>query len=502
MLLALSLAACGGGHTSSVPAALPGNAANPESTARSTTGAVPMVSVPKTFGELAYTDSGRRASNAPVNVSITLRYNNQAALDQFVADVSNPHSSAYGHVLTAAQFNSMYAPTAEQEASVIRGLQSAGFTITQRFPNRTIVDATAPSATVERFFSTEMHTVQQGKYGQRFANLKPATVPNTIAPVIRDVSLTNLVVVRTKVDQEGGVTSGSARVRTPAVYKIPATQKRLVRTGAANVVSDPGFESGRFTYWAQCGNVNARITTAKPHTGSYSEWSGTATTEPRGDAGVCQQVTVPASGQLSFWVWQSTNETSTTYSYQEADLLDSSGFVLDNLYTTVGNGQAWIQKSYNLAAYAGQTVYLYFGVHGDGTPGYHDLQYVDDVSLTNGGRNADADAGSDRDAQADGNADGDAQADRDAGPDSNADRGADGDPRADRHADGRSDRNPDARRRVQRRRSGQRPAHELERNACNRCRQAVRLSRSTRLQRRRLYRGRHHRRPGEHELSP
>ena len=151
---------------------------------RSTGSLAPLVTVPKTFGALAYLDSGRRASNAPVSISINLRYNNQAALDQFVADVSDPHSPSYRHFLTTAQFNSTYAPTAQQEAAVVQALQGAGFTITQRFPNRTIVDATAPSSTVERFFSTEMHTVQQGKYGERFANLKPATIPSAIASYV------------------------------------------------------------------------------------------------------------------------------------------------------------------------------------------------------------------------------------------------------------------------------------------------------------------------------
>jgi hypothetical protein len=344
-----------------------------------------MVSVPKTFGALAYLDSGRRAANAPVNISLTLRYNNQDALDQFVASVSDPHSAAYGHFLTPAQFNSMYAPTVQQEAAVVQGLQAAGFTITQRFANRTIVDASAPSATVERFFATEMHTVQQGKYGQRFANLTPATVPASIASYVRSASLSNVVVARTKVDEAATAASGVGRTATPAVRTIPTgVQKQAVKVDATNVISDPGFESGGFAYWPQCGNVNAKINTTKPHTGSYSESSGTTTTEPNGDAGVCQQVTIPANGQLMFYVWQSTNETSTAFSYQEADLLNSSGAVIKNLYTTVGNAQAWIQGSYNVSAYAGQTVYLYFGVHGDGTSGYHNLQYVDDVSLTNG----------------------------------------------------------------------------------------------------------------------
>ncbi|HZO94884.1 MAG TPA: protease pro-enzyme activation domain-containing protein, partial [Candidatus Baltobacteraceae bacterium] len=383
LLLALTLAGCGGRGGSTLPAS-PGRDASDALTRTPATPVAPEISVPKLFGPLAFTDGGRRAANAPVSVTITLRYNNQDALDHFVADVSDPHSASYGHVLTPAQFNSTYAPTEAQEASVVRALQQAGFTITHRFANRTVVDASAPSATVERFFSTEMHTVNQGKYGQRFANVKSATVPSSIASLVRTVSLTNLVIARTKVDESTPSTGDPNRVKVAASRHVPASMHVLARGDATNVVADPGFESGGFSYWSQCGNVAAKISTAKPHTGKYSELSGSTTSEPNGDAGVCQAVTIPSSGVLTFWVWQQTNEVNTEYSWQEADLLNSSGYVIDNLYTTVSNAQAWVQKSFNLASYAGQTVYLYFGVHGTPGGGYHDLQYVDDISLTSG----------------------------------------------------------------------------------------------------------------------
>jgi len=383
LVLALGLAACGG-RGSSIPSLPSGSGGSTESVAH-TTSLAPMVSVPKTFGALAFTDSGRRAATASVSISMTLRYNNQAQLDQFVADVNNPASASYHRYLTPAQFDSLYAPTVQQEAAVVQALQSAGFTITQRFPNRTIVDATAPSATVERFFSTEMHTVQQGKYGSRFANVTAATVPASIASYISTASLSNVVVARTGADAKDDPMQPT-REAAPIGRSVAGVPRKpmAVRPNATNVVADPGFESGGFTYWSQCGNVNAKINTSKPHTGSYSELSGSTTSEPNGDAGVCQAVTVPTGGVLTFWVWQETNETSTTYSYQEADLLDSSGDVLDNLYTTVSNAQTWVQKSFNLSSYAGQTVYLYFGVHGDPGGGWHNLQYVDDVALTNG----------------------------------------------------------------------------------------------------------------------
>jgi kumamolisin len=155
-----------------------------------------LSSIPKLSGELAYTDVGRRPANSPVRVSLTLRYNHQAELDRFVATISAPHSHSQ-RFLTRKEFDSRYAPTPAQERRVVQALRRAGFTIVQRFSNRTVIDATGRSAVVERFFSTEIHNVDQGKYGERYTNLAPATVPRDIAPLVRDISLNNVIVVRT-----------------------------------------------------------------------------------------------------------------------------------------------------------------------------------------------------------------------------------------------------------------------------------------------------------------
>jgi kumamolisin len=161
----------------------------------------PLISIPKLSRELAYTDVGRRSANSLVRISLTLRYNHQAELDRFVAMISAPHAHS-ARFLTRKEFDERYAPTRPQEQRVVQALRRAGFTIVQRFPNRTIVDAAARSAVVERFFSTEIHNVHQGKYGERYTNLTSATAPREIAPFVRDVSLNNLVVVRTVVDAE------------------------------------------------------------------------------------------------------------------------------------------------------------------------------------------------------------------------------------------------------------------------------------------------------------
>jgi subtilase family serine protease len=241
VVLVMSLTACGGGSSS-----LPGSANSALMSQSRSAPTTPMISVPQTSGALAFSDLGRRPSNAPVSVSIVLRYNNQAQLDQFVAAQSGPGG---GHqFLTPAQFNSMYAPTVQQEQAVVNALQAAGFTVTRRYSNRTVVDATAPSSRVESFFSTEMHSVQQGKYGQRFTNFKAATVPTSIAPYVQTASLSDVVIAETKIQQDdsGGFDPDRHRrtptpppTATPPPTETPSPTPKPTATPTASPTTPP-----------------------------------------------------------------------------------------------------------------------------------------------------------------------------------------------------------------------------------------------------------------------
>lgn len=166
---------------------------------------------------------------------------------------------------------------------------------------------------------------------------------------------------------------------------LPDSHARHAMDANGNLV-DGGFEDGaNYTNWQQCGSVNAAIGTWRPHTGSYSQKDGNVSSpEINGDAGLCQQIQVPSGGKITFWLYQGTNETSTTYAFQEADLLDSSGYVLKNLYTTAAKTSGWVQKTYDVSSYSGQTVWLYFGVHADGYSSGYIYQYVDDVAWSTG----------------------------------------------------------------------------------------------------------------------
>ncbi len=163
----------------------------------------------------------------------------------------------------------------------------------------------------------------------------------------------------------------------------PPARRRTDRAG--NLLTNGGFESGLINRgWIQCGDVPAYVTTAHPFTGRYSEYSGvvSAGAEPRGNSGICQRIRVPIGGMLTAELYQLSDETSSTYAYQEADLLDNHGNVVVNLYRAVNNRPAWTPARWNLTAYAGRTYWLYFGVHGDGYNGLATQQFLDEVRLT------------------------------------------------------------------------------------------------------------------------
>ena len=176
----------------------------------------------------------------------------------------------------------------------------------------------------------------------------------------------------------------------PGVGSAASTQSALHESvtpaAATNVVVNPGFETGSLSPWTSCGSVNdAAVSSAQAHSGTYSALIGTtAKPEVDGTAGLCQTVTVPAAATLTFWVYEGTTD-SITYVDQEADILSTTGSQLAQLYAEAKSTGGWVEKSFSLSAYAGQTVQLYFGVKGNGYSKDYVYEYLDDVSLTGSG---------------------------------------------------------------------------------------------------------------------
>jgi hypothetical protein len=152
--------------------------------------------------------------------------------------------------------------------------------------------------------------------------------------------------------------------------------------GGAELLGNPGFESGA-TVWTATSGVIDNSTTQAAHAGSWKGWLdgyGSAHTDS-----VKQTVTVPstASGAFSFWLKVVSDETTTTTAYDtlKVQVRNSSGAVLATLatYSNLDKGSSYVQKSFDLSAYKGQSIQLYFeGVEGSTTATSF---LIDDVSL-------------------------------------------------------------------------------------------------------------------------
>ncbi|HEX4206087.1 MAG TPA: hypothetical protein VHZ51_18200 [Ktedonobacteraceae bacterium] len=88
------------------------------------------------------------------------------------------------------------------------------------------------------------------------------------------------------------------------------------------------------------------------------------------------------SATLSFFYWPTTNDSS-SYAWQEADIINSSGQVIQQLFRKTVNNRTWISSSFDLSKYVGQKIGVQFLDHETSNGGsYYAYMYVDDVTLT------------------------------------------------------------------------------------------------------------------------
>ncbi|WP_328552353.1 MULTISPECIES: S53 family peptidase [unclassified Streptomyces] len=135
------------------------------------------------------TRTGNVAAGKRISVAISLTPRDAKALDTFVAKVSNPRSSTYGHYLTKHQFAARFGRTDAEVKHLKEYLRSQGVTVTAVHSGNLLVDASGTAAQLEKAFGTKLSTWKDASSGRSFyANDTAPTLPTAIASLVSDVA--------------------------------------------------------------------------------------------------------------------------------------------------------------------------------------------------------------------------------------------------------------------------------------------------------------------------
>ncbi|MGC8916675.1 MAG: M4 family metallopeptidase [Thermoanaerobaculum sp.] len=156
-------------------------------------------------------------------------------------------------------------------------------------------------------------------------------------------------------------------------------------SGGSQLLQNPGFEQGAVAWTASSGVIE-NASSPPPRSGSWKAYLngyGFISSEY-----LYQDVTIPSnvtSATLSFWLWIRTQETSTTTAYDKLWVQirrPSDNALLKTLaiYSNLNKTSTYVQKSFDVSQFKGQTVRVYFYGAEDASLATGFL--IDDTSLT------------------------------------------------------------------------------------------------------------------------
>jgi subtilase family serine protease len=110
----------------------------------------------------------------------------EAALAQYIAELSDPHSPNYHMWLTPAQFAANFGVTTADVDAVTAWLGKAGFTVNGVAPTGLVIDFSGTAGQVRGAFHTEIHNLSVNGVAH-FANMSDPQIPAALAPAVAGI---------------------------------------------------------------------------------------------------------------------------------------------------------------------------------------------------------------------------------------------------------------------------------------------------------------------------
>jgi hypothetical protein len=106
--------------------------------------------------------------------------------ERFLQELQTKGSPNFHAFLTPEQWNERFAPSAEDEQKVVDWARSQGLTVTNRFPNRLLVDLEAPAGTIEKAFGVTINNYRVGDEVD-FSNDRDPVLPESLSGLVYSV---------------------------------------------------------------------------------------------------------------------------------------------------------------------------------------------------------------------------------------------------------------------------------------------------------------------------
>ncbi|MDQ1452511.1 MAG: hypothetical protein QOK38_2377 [Acidobacteriaceae bacterium] len=144
--------------------------------------------ISKRAQDLGAVDAGAPASR--VLLLLKRPAEQEAALQQFIAEAHTPGTASYHHWLTPAQLGSQFGPADSDVQAVVAWLQSQGLAVAKVSQTRTTIEFSGTAGQIESAFATKIHSFQLDGV-THISNIVDPQIPAALAPVIAGISPLN-----------------------------------------------------------------------------------------------------------------------------------------------------------------------------------------------------------------------------------------------------------------------------------------------------------------------
>ncbi len=129
---------------------------------------------------------GPYGADQMLRVVFALKPPHLAEEEQFLNQLQDRDSPLFHKYLSEQEWNQRFAPSAQDEQAVAAWAQSQGLTITQRYPNRLLVDVEAPVPIIEKALDVTINRYQLGS-ASYYSNDRDPALPTQLIGVVHAV---------------------------------------------------------------------------------------------------------------------------------------------------------------------------------------------------------------------------------------------------------------------------------------------------------------------------